>query len=300
MTLYGGIETGGTKINCMIASGPEDIRAFETIPTTTPDQTLERVIEFFEQQRARGLAPAGIGLGAFGPVDLDPDSSTFGAITSTPKPGWRDTPLLQILQNAINLPFVFDLDVAAAAVGELTWGAARGLSTFIYLTIGTGIGGGVIVDGKPLHGLVHPELGHIPLRRDPAYDPYSGFCPYHGDCLEGLAAGPAIERRWGKRAEFLPPDHPAWVLEADYLGQALWSYIVCFSPQRIILGGGVMSQPALFPLVRTRTVELLNGYVQSPAILENPDAYIVPPGLGGRAGIIGCVALAKRAFDPTA
>ena len=300
MTLYGGIETGGTKINCMIASGPEDIRAFHTITTTTPEQTLDQVVEFFHQQRASGLEPAGIGLGAFWPVDLDPDSPSYGSITSTPKPGWRDTPLLQILRDALALPFVFDLDVAAAAVGEQTWGAARGLSTFIYLTIGTGIGGGVIVDGKPLHGLVHPELGHIPLRRDPARDAYTGFCPYHGDCLEGLAAGPAIEKRWGKRAEFLPPDHPAWMLEAEYLAQALWSYIVCFSPQRIILGGGVMSQPVLFPLLRARTIELLNGYVQSSEILTYPDRYIVPPGLGARAGIIGCVAMAKRAFEPIA
>ncbi len=300
MTLYGGIETGGTKINCMIASHPNDIRASITIPTTSPEQSLEQVVNFFKEQKKAGLEPAAIGLGSFGPVDLDPQSPAFGSVTSTPKPGWQNVPLLQILKNELMLPMVFDLDVTAAAVGELTWGAGNGLKSLIYLTVGTGIGGGVIADGKPLRGLVHPELGHIPLRRDPQNDPFTGMCPFHGDCLEGLAAGPAMERRWGSRAEYLPADHPAWRLEAHYLAQALWVFIVCFSPQRIILGGGVMSQTGMFPLIRKETLQMLNGYVQSPRILNEMDAYIVAPGLGSKAGILGCVAMAKQAFDTAA
>jgi len=222
---------------------------------------------------------------------LHPDSPTYGYITTTPKPGWRHTDLVGAIRRALDVPVKFETDVNAAALGEARWGAARGLDTFIYLTIGTGIGGGGLVSGKLMHGLVHPEMGHIRLPHDFARDPFPGVCPFHGDCLEGLASGPALEKRWGARAETLPPDHPAWDLQAHYLALALVNYTCTLSPQRIILGGGVMEQAHLFPRIRRKVLELLNGYVQSPALLENIDAYIVPPALGKRAGILGALAL---------
>lgn len=290
MALVGGIEAGGTKFVCAVGTGPDDLRAVTRFPTTTPAETIGRVVEFF---RSQPEPVAAVGIGAFGPTDPDPASPTYGTITSTPKPGWQDTPLRQLVADAMGVPVAFDTDVNAAALGEHTWGAARGMDTFIYLTVGTGIGGGGMAGGRMLHGLIHPEMGHIRIPRDPAADPFPGVCPYHGDCLEGLASGPAMEKRWGTRAEHLPPDHPAWALEAEYLAQALVSYILILSPQRIVLGGGVMHQPALFPLVRSRVQELLGGYVKSPAILEEIDSYIVPPALGDRAGVLGAIALAQ-------
>lgn len=199
------------------------------------------------------------------------------------------------LQEALPRTIVFDTDVNGAALGEWRWGAAQGLDTFLYLTIGTGVGGGGMAGGRLLHGLVHPEMGHMRLPHDWQRDPYAGRCPYHGDCLEGMAAGPAIGERWGQRAETLPADHPAWPLEAHYLALALNNLICTFSPQRIVLGGGVMSQPFLFPMVRREVLALLNGYVQHPALLEGIDDYIVPPLLGGRAGVLGAIALAQLA-----
>jgi fructokinase len=192
------------------------------------------------------------------------------------------------------VPFGFDTDVNGAALGEWRWGAGQGLDTFIYLTIGTGIGGGAMVNGRLAHGLIHPEMGHIRLPRDPAVDPYTGHCPYHGDCFEGLACGPAIGDRWGQPAYELPDDHPAWDLEAHYLALALVNFICTLSPQRIIMGGGVMDQKQIFPFMRQKVQTLLNGYVQSPRILEEIDSYIVPPGLGNRAGVLGAIALAQQ------
>ncbi len=291
MPLWGGIEAGGTKFVCAIGSGPDDL--IETrFPTTTPAETLARAIAFF---RAQAVLPAAIGIGSFGPVDPDPHSPTFGFITTTPKPGWGNTDVAGPLRQALGVPVAFDTDVNAAALGEQRWGAAQGLHTFIYLTIGTGIGGGALVEGRLLHGAMHPEMGHIRLPHDRAADPYPGFCPYHGDCFEGLAAGPALERRWGQRAELLPPDHPAWALEAHYIALALTSYILTLVPQRVILGGGVMQQPQLFPLVRREVVALLNGYLPIPALLDPLAAYLVPPGLGNRAGVLGALALAEQA-----
>jgi fructokinase len=291
MPLWGGIEAGGTKFVCAIGSGPDDL--IETrFPTTTPAETLARAIAFF---RAQPSLPTAIGIGSFGPVDPDPRSPTFGFITTTPKPGWGNTDVAGPLRQALGVPVAFDTDVNAAALGEQRWGAAQGLHTFIYLTIGTGIGGGALVEGRLLHGAMHPEMGHIRVPHDRAADPYPGFCPYHGDCFEGLAAGPALERRWGQRAELLPPDHPAWALEAHYIALALTSYILTLVPQRIILGGGVMQQPQLFPLVRREVVALLNGYLPVPALLDPLAAYLVPPGLGNRAGVLGALALAEQA-----
>jgi fructokinase len=293
--LYGGIEAGGTKFVCVVGSGPGELYATERFPTTTPEVTLPRVIEFFRQQVIEYGALAAIGIGSFGPVDVNPSSPTYGYITSTPKPGWANTNFLGELQQAFYLPMGFDTDVNTAALGEWRWGAAQGLDTYLYLTIGTGIGGGGMVNGRLMHGLIHPEVGHMLLRRDPHADPFAGACPFHGDCFEGLAAGPAMEKRWGQRAEQLPPDHPAWDLEAQYLALGLVNLIVTVSPQRIVLGGGVMEQPQLLPKVRSRVLALLNGYVQSPEITENIDNYIVAPQLEGRAGVLGAIALARQA-----
>lgn len=294
MTLFGGIEAGGTKFVCAIGSGPNDIKAESRFPTTTPAETLGQAIAFFEKH-AQETPLAAIGVASFGPVDPDPKSDTFGSITATPKPNWSNTDMIGPLRDALGLPVGFDTDVNSAALSEHRWGAAQGLDTFIYLTIGTGLGGGGLINGKLLHGLVHPEMGHISVPRHPD-DTYAGFCPFHGDCLEGLAAGPAFEGRWGERAENLPPDHPAWDVEAYYLAAGLVNFICTLSPQRIVLGGGVMEQPQLLPKVQRKTQELLNNYVQSHTILNDIESYIVLPGLGNRAGVLGAIALAEQAF----
>jgi len=292
---YGGLEAGGTKLICALGSGPDTLVAEARIPTTTPAETLAAVVAFFEAQQAAHGPLAGLGIGTFGPIDLDRASPTYGYITATTKAGWSQVDMVGPLQAALGVPVGFDTDVNAAALGEWRWGAAQGLDTFLYLTIGTGIGGGAVVNGRPLHGLLHPEMGHIRIPHDRQADPYAGNCAFHGDCLEGLANGPAIGERWGKPATELPPDHPAWALEAQYLGAGVASLICALSPQRVILGGGVMEQAHLFPLVRAEVQRLLNGYVQAPAVLTEIDRYIVPPALGGRAGVLGAVALAELA-----
>ena len=292
MSLYGGIEAGGTKFVCAVGSGPDDLHAETQFPTTTPDETIARAVGFFRAQEAK---PTAIGIAAFGPVDLSPASPTYGYITTTPKPGWVQTDLAGRISQALGVPVGFDTDVNGAALGEHRWGAALGLDTFLYLTIGTGIGGGGMSGGRLMHGLIHPEMGHMRLPHDWEADPFPGICPYHGDCLEGLAAGPAIQARWGQPAQTLPDDHPAWPLQARYLALTLANLICTISPQRIILGGGVMNVPLLFPLVRREVQNLLNGYVQAPDILDQIDRYIVPPGLGGRAGVLGAIALAETA-----
>lgn len=294
--LYAGIEAGGTKFVCAIGSGPDDIREQITFPTTHPKETIQHVVEFLQAGIQRFGAIAGIGIASFGPLDPQPGSPTYGFISSTPKPGWSNFDLVGAVKRIFDLPIGFDTDVNGAALGEWRWGAAQGLDTFIYLTIGTGIGGGGLVNGELLHGLLHPEMGHIRLPHDWQADPFPGICPFHGDCLEGMASGLALEARWGRRAELLPPDHTAWVLEARYLALGLASLVCALSPLRIILGGGVMEQEQLFPLVRAGVQELLNGYVRSPQILGEIDQYIVPPGLGSRAGVLGAIALAERAL----
>jgi len=289
--LLGGIEAGGTKFVCAIGSGPDDLRAEIRFPTTTPEETIGRAIRFFQEQ-AKIEPVAAIGIASFGPVDPNPKSPTFGYITSTPKAGWANTDFAGTVRRALNTPVGFDTDVNGAALGEYRWGAGQGLDTFIYLTVGTGLGGGGLVNGQLMHGLIHPEMGHIIPPRHPD-DPFAGVCPYHGNCLEGMTTGPALEKRWGQPATDLPPDHPAWELEAHYLALGLVNFICTLSPQRIIMGGGVMQQLQLFPLIRRKVQTILNGYVQSPAITKEIDAYIVPPGLGNRAGILGAFALAE-------
>ncbi|WP_420645182.1 ROK family protein [Candidatus Leptofilum sp.] len=295
MTLYGGIEAGGTKFVCAVGSGPGDIQAEARFPTTQPAETIQRAIDFFQTQIAERGTLAAIGIASFGPLDPHPNSPTFGHITTTPKPGWANADLVGPIRQAFNVPIGFDTDVNGAALSEGKWGAAQGLDTFLYFTIGTGIGGGAMVNGRLLHGLLHPEMGHITLPHDWEQDPFPGKCPYHGDCFEGMAAGPAIEARWQTKGQDLPPDHFAWELEAHYIALAMRSFICTLSPQRIILGGGVMEQPQLFPQVRHKTLSALNGYVQSPAILDNIDTYIVPPGLGNQAGVLGAFALGMQA-----
>lgn len=292
MRIFGGIEAGGTKFVCIIASGPEQILAETRFPTTTPEETLRRVKEFFQQYSTQYPLSA-LGVSCFGPIDPDRASPTYGFITTTPKPGWAQTDVVGFIQRELGVQAAIDTDVNGAALAEFRWGAARGADPCLYLTFGTGVGGGGIVNGKALHGLVHPEMGHMRIPHDWQADPFPGFCPFHGDCLEGMAAGPALEKRWGQRGETLPPDHPAWALEAHYIALALSNLVCTLSPKKIVLGGGVMQNPAIFRQIRRRVQELLNGYVQSPAIQEQIDDYIVPPGLGGRSGVLGAIALAQ-------
>jgi fructokinase len=293
MNLYGGIEAGGTKFVCMVGGGPDEILAEIRFPTNSPDETIGKAIQFFKEQTIE-TPIKGIGIGSFGPVDLDTASPSYGYITSTPKPGWAQTDFVGRIQNALNIPVSFDTDVNAAALGEFKWGNAGAYEPFLYFTIGTGIGGGGFINGGPLHGLVHPEMGHIMLPHNPDADPFPGSCPYHGDCFEGLASGGAIEKRWGIRAENLPDDHPAWELEANYLALAMMNIICTLSPRKIVLGGGVMHKEILLTLVHRKVGEMLNGYVQSPAILREIDTFIVRPSLGNRSGVLGAIALAQR------
>ncbi len=293
--LWGGIEAGGTKFVCAIGTGPDDVRAEVRFPTTTPAETLARAVDFFRQHSTRETALKAIGIASFGPIDPKPDSATYGYITSTPKPGWANTDFAGALGRELEVPVGFDTDVNAAALGEWRWGAGQGLENLIYLTIGTGIGGGGLVNGRLMHGLIHPEMGHMRIPHDRVADPYEGHCPFHGDCFEGLASGPAISARWGQSADTLPYDHPAWALEANYLALAVVNVICALSTERIVLGGGVMSHPQLLGRVRVQVQRLLNAYVQSPEVLERIEQYIVAPGLGQRSGVLGAFALAELA-----
>ena len=290
MSAYGGIETGGSKWECATGTGPGDLRATITISTTTPAETIERAVAFFERE---GPVDA-VGIGSFGPIDKKPSSATWGHITSTPKPGWANTDLAQEIRRRLRVPVAFDTDVNAAALGEHRWGAAQGLETFCYVTVGTGIGGGGMAHGMLLDGLVHPEFGHIRVPHDREADPFEGVCPYHHDCWEGLASGRAMEARWGRAPEELASDDRVWALEARYLALGLVSVIFVLSPERIILGGGVMSHRDLLPRVRREVAALLNGYLDSVEVGEKIDGYITAPGLGSRSGVLGAIALAQR------
>lgn len=292
MKLLGAIEAGGTKFVCGI--GHEDSTILERVsfPTTTPEETMSRVHDYFRDKEIEAM-----GIGSFGPIDPIPGSPTYGYITTTPKPHWSNFDLVGAIQKSKNCKVGFDTDVNGAALGELRWGAAQGLDNCLYITVGTGIGAGSALNGGLIHGLSHPEMGHILVRRHPD-DQYQGTCPYHGDCLEGLAAGPAIVKRWGvANGADLPPDHPAWEMEAYYLAQALMNYILVLSPQKIIMGGGVMKQSQLFPLIASKLQTLLNGYVQHPSLREGIADYIVSPGLGDNAGLAGALALAEAALS---
>lgn len=287
--VFGGIEAGGTKWRCAIGTGPDDVRADETFATTTPAETIGRAVSFFEREGP----VAAVGIGSFGPVDLRPASPTWGYVTTTPKPGWSGVAVGPELRDRLGVPVAFETDVNAAALGEGRWGAAAGLDTFCYITVGTGIGGGAIVGDRLVHGLLHPEFGHLPVPHDTSADPFAGSCPYHGDCWEGLAAGPAIERRWGRRGEELAGDAEVWALEARYLALGLVSVISVLSPQRIVLGGGVLEAPGLLERVRGEIVRLVNGYLGVPETGERIAEYVAPPALGSRSGVLGAIALAS-------
>jgi len=291
--LFGAIEAGGTKFICAVGTEPANLKVTR-LPTESAATTVAKAAAFLRE--ASGGSLRAVGIGSFGPVDLRPLSPTFGRITSTPKLNWQNFDFVGTIRAALGVPVGFDTDVNAAALGEARWGAAQSISDFIYLTVGTGIGGGAIVNGQILHGLLHPEMGHIRIPHDRQRDPYPGCCPFHGDCLEGLASGPAIQARWGVPAPELPADHLAFALEAHYLALGLATWVCTLSPKRIVLGGGVMQQPCLFPLIRTELLRTLNGYVRAAELLENVDQYVIPAQLGNRAGIAGALALAEQAF----
>jgi len=289
--IYGGIEGGGTKWVCAVGNGPDDLQAIVTVPTTTPVETIDHVAAFF----AMYPETVALGVGSFGPLDLDERSPRFGTITTTPKPGWAGTDIRALLVSKLDRPIAIETDVGVAALGEGRFGAARGLETFCYMTIGTGIGGGAVVRGEISHGLLHPEFGHMRIPHDRGRDPFAGCCPYHGDCFEGLASGEALRARFGIPADELQAAD-AWALEADYIALGLMNVVCTLSPQRIILGGGLMKAPGLLSLVRAQVRTLVGDYFDTPALGEGIVDYVVSPALGDRAGVIGALELARIRF----
>lgn len=289
--LFGALEAGGTKMVCAIGDENGNILERESFPTTTPEETMPLMIDFFRKHTL-----CAIGIGCFGPIDLDHNSPTYGHITTTPKLAWANYPIVDEFRKALGIPVGFDTDVNAAALGEATWGCTKDVKTSIYVTIGTGVGVGVIVDGKPHHGMIHPEGGHILLGRHPNDPMIGSACPYHENCMEGLAAGPSLEKRWGVKGAQLTERKEVWELEAYYIGNALVNYILMLSPERIVLGGGVMHQPCLLPLVRREVAAQLNGYVRGKGFddLEN---YIVGVSLNDNQGAMGAIKLAIDALE---
>lgn len=302
----GAIEAGGTKMVCAVYDGPgynqaesvggaDKVASYLTeriiIPTETPEKTIPAMISFFQEQKVQAL-----GIGCFGPVDLNPYSATYGYIKQTPKKDWVECEMAGRFARELKVPVGFDTDVNAAVLGEVSWGAAKGCDTTIYITIGTGVGVGVYCNGGLLHGLVHPEAGHILLVKHPD-DTYQGNCPYHTNCMEGLASGPAIEARWGRRAAELKDCREVWELESYYIAQAVTNYILTYSPQKIILWGGVMHQEQLFPMIREKVVQMLGGYIGHSSVNEDINAYIIAPALGENPGILGAVRLGMMALQ---
>jgi fructokinase len=288
--LYGAIEAGGTKFVCAIGDERGTIQQELRFATSDPASTLAKAAAFLKDRR--GPALRGIGAACFGPVILDRQSCNYGFIGKTPKTGWNNVDIAGLLAREFSCPVGFDTDVNAAALAEQRWGAGRDVDNLVYLTVGTGIGGGVIIERLPVHGLMHPEIGHIRLRRHPLDVNFAGVCPFHGDCLEGLASGAAIVARAGCELQYLEAAHVQWELQADYLGQLCAQLVLTVSPQRIIIGGGVMSQDCLFPLVRLRMQHWLGGYIDRPEILRHAVRYIVPPLLGAQSGVLGALSLA--------
>ncbi len=286
----GAIEAGGTKFVCGIGTEEGEIVDRVSFPTTTPEETMAHVISYFSDKKIDAM-----GVGSFGPIDIQPESRTYGYITSTPKLHWQNYNLIGTLKKHFPIPMEFQTDVNAAALGEVTWGAAKGLDSCVYITVGTGIGAGFVANGRFPSGFTHAEMGHMMVGKQQG-DAFAGVCPFHGDCLEGLAAGPALEQRWGRKGSELPPDHAAWELEADYLARAFVNMTMILMPHRMVLGGGVSKQTQLFPLVRKRFAELLNGYVVQLRDRNDLESYIVPPAHGDNAGLVGSVALANLAL----
>ena len=286
--LYGALEAGGTKMVC--ALGDENGKILEqiSVPTKTPEETMPAIIDYFKDKGIKAL-----GIASFGPVDLDKASPTYGYIVKTPKLPWINFDMVGTMKKALGVPVGFDTDVNGSLLGEVTWGAAKGLSDVLYITIGTGVGGGILSGGRVVHGMLHPELGHMRLVKA-ENDPYEGKCPFHGTCLEGLAAGPAIEARWGAPARELIDKEEVWELESYYIAQALANLILTISPKKIILGGGVMHVEKLFPMIRKKVLENLNGYLVTKE-LDDIDHYIIPAGLNDDQGIMGAIKLAMDA-----
>lgn len=285
----GALEAGGTKMVCAIGNEKGEILEQQVFPTETPDITLPKLVAYFEEKKVEAL-----GIGCFGPIDLHRDSDTYGYITTTPKLAWQNCNIVGAFSK-LQIPVGFDTDVNGSVLGEHTWGSAKGLSSCIYITIGTGIGVGIISDGQLLHGMLHAEGGHILLTRHPK-DNYMGKCPFHKNCFEGLCAGPALEERWGKPGKELVDQKEVWELEAYYIAQALVNYVMMLSPQKIILGGGVMHQTQLFPMIRKNFTEMMNGYIKTKEI-QNLDDYIVPPSLNDQQGIMGAIQLALMEME---
>lgn len=288
--MIGALEAGGTKMVCAIGKEDGTILEQVSIPTTTPEETMPRIFDYFKDKEIRAL-----GVAAFGPVNVNKKSSKYGYILDTPKLAWKNYDFLSAIKEEIHVPIGLDTDVNGSCLGEMTYGCAKGLDSVIYITIGTGVGVGAAINGKLLHGMLHPEAGHIllPLSKQ---DEKGGICPYHKNCFEGLAAGPSIEARWGKKAVELAGQDEVWEMESFYIAQALMNYVLTLSPQKIILGGGVMHQEQLFPLIRKKTAELLNGYINTPE-LNDIDNYIVPASLHDNQGIMGCIKLGIDAIE---
>ncbi len=286
----GALEAGGTKMVCAIGDETGTIYEQVSIPTTTPEETVPKLIEYFQDKEI-----AALGIATFGPVDVNPASPSYGRILDTPKLPWRQYPLLDTLKAALHIPMKLDTDVNGSCLGEMTYGSAKGLDSVMYITIGTGVGVGIAIGGRLVHGMLHPEAGHI-LITPAAGDENRCICPYHTSCLEGLAAGPSIEKRWGAKAVDLVDKAEVWELESEYLAQAIMDFILTVSPQRIILGGGVMHQMQLFPLIRRKVSEKINGYIRTPE-LADMDSYIVPASLNDDQGILGCIRLAELSLQ---
>lgn len=292
-TYYGGVEGGGTKFVCAIGSSDGTIVAQERFQTEDPAVTLANAIGFFRDHPQKVAA---IGIGTFGPIELRHNQPNYGWITATPKIAWRNTDVVGPFAKVLNVPVAFDTDVNAAALGEWTFGALKGRDVGIYITVGTGIGGGVIVNGKPLHGLAHPEMGHIHVTHDLARDPYAGHCPYHGDCLEGLASGPALGERYGIAGEALADSHEGFALVAHYVAQALTTFTFAIAPERIVVGGGLGARPGFLELVRNDMRALGGGYPPASLVVDTLEDFVVTPGLDNRSGVLGSIALATTAI----
>ena len=293
---YGAIELGGTKINTLIADEHNNQVAKRVIPTLSPDESIEDIANFFKRTLTdENIKLESVGIGCFGPLDLNPGSKTFGHITSTPKPGWQFINIKKKIEDALDVKTVIDTDVNAAALGEYSCKSMNAIKNMVYITIGTGIGAGIIINGELVHGLVHPEFGHIHIPHDKRIDPFPGICPYHSDCFEGLASGPALAERWHMPADQIPEDHMAWDLEAEYIAYALSDLICTISPEKIIIGGGVMHRSYLYDLVRTKTAKIINRYIRSKYLEESIADYITPPRLKNESGLVGALCLAIHA-----
>jgi len=296
--LFGGVEAGGTKFVCAIGRGPTAILEKTIIPTTTPAETVSRVADFFHAQKTKRGSVAAVGIGSFGPVNINPESNGYGCIFTTPKPGWSGFDMAGEISRVVKAPSVIETDVNCALIAEAAWGAGQGIDDLVYITVGTGIGAGVMVEGNIVHGALHPEVGHMCLPKLPQDAHFAGACTIHRDaCVEGLASGPAIQARWGVPAIELPMEHEGWRMIAYYLSLACYNVLLCVSPRRIVLGGGVMQQIHLFPLIRQALRKHLNGYLDMVQDYRDMEKLIVPPHFRDDAGVIGAMAIARRSFQ---